>query len=355
MRSGVYARGGRAGRHASAFERIGVLVGMLLLTLPVPSLAGTPDANKPANGIRVQLRPLAYQVPTGQPVRVMFLVENLTDETVTLLVPGTEPQIPPPEMGLPMSHVFSGGSTSGVMVTTESGRQWERPLEYRDAKEAPILLLGPRAIVGTVVDLREHYPAFRTAGAFKITWKPYGGSVEGASVTIHVASRKAVEIETDSGKFVMELFYDDAPNHVANFLDLVRTGFYNGLTFHRLEPGFLIQGGCPRGDGTGLRPDGKKLAAELSSRTHRRGSVSMAIIDDDADSASCQFFISGQEQKDWDGRYTVFGQLSGEESLQTLDKLMAAPTDESGRPRKPLYIRHVRVIEPTQGTVEPVP
>ena len=322
---------------------------------PVAAPASPPDAGRSNPGVRVQLRPLSYQVPTGQPVRVMFLVENSSDETVTLLVPGTDPQIPPPEMGLPISHVFSGGSTSGVMITTESGRQWERPLAYRDAKEAPILLLGPRGSVGTVLDLREHYPALRTAGAFKISWKPYGGSVDGASVTIHVASRKAVEMGTDDGKMTIELFYDDAPNHVANFLDLVKPGFYNGLTFHRLEPGFLMQGGCPKGDGTGLRADGKKLAAEPSPRTHQRGSVSMAIIDDDADSASCQFFVSAKEQKDWDGRYTVFGQLTGDESFQTFDKLMASPVDESGRPRKPLYLRSVRVTDLAPSTAATAP
>lgn len=320
---------------------------------PLSGGTASADPTRANPGIRIQLRPLHYQIPLGQPVRVMFMVENLTDETATLLVPGTQPQIPPADMGLPLSHIFSGGSTSGLTVTTESGRQWERPLEYRDGKEAPILLLGPRAIVGTVLDLREHYPALRAAGAFKITWKPYGGAIEPASVTLQVATRKAVEITTDDGKLTIEMLYDEAPNHVANFLDLVRTGFYNGLTFHRVEPGFLVQGGCPKGDGTGLRPDGRRLAAEPNARTHRRGSVSMAILDDDPESASCQFFISAQEQKDWDGKYTVFGQLTGDESFQTLDRILATPVEEGGRPRRPLYLRSTKIAELPAASPQP--
>ena len=143
---------------------------------------------------------------------------------------------------------------------------------------------------------------------------------------------------------MVRLFYDEAPETVANFLELARSGFYNGLTFHKLHPGIFIQGGDPNGDGTGIRPDGKKLVAERSNRPQTRGTLSMATLKDDPDSASCQFFICNTRVKDWDGKYTIFGQLEGEASYETLDKLMALPTFENHQPKRPIVIRSIRII-----------
>ena len=91
--------------------------------------------------------------------------------------------------------------------------------------------------------------------------------------------------------------------------------------------------------------DGRRIPAEFNNRPHEKGTVSMALLDDDPDSASCQFFICNTRQKDWDGRYTVFGELAGEVALQTLDRLMALPVDDHSRPKQTLYIRAVRVVD----------
>ncbi len=316
-----------------------VLVAWIVVTVLAPPAT---RGGNPVPGILTHLRPVAYRIPIGQPVWVLFAVENTTDEPITLTVPNTRPRIPAPEMGLPISHVFSGQSTSGVAVTTASGRRWERPVGYKASLEAPILILGPRGTVGTTLDLREYYPALRVAGEYRLRWSPYAAEAGNESVVLTIAALKLVKIDTDEGKLTVELFYEEAPNHVANFLELTQSGFYSGKTFHRLEPGYMIQGGCPRGDGTGIRADGKRVSAELNSRLHQKGSVSMALLEDDPDSASCQFFICNTRQKDWDGRYTVFGQLVGEESFETLDRLMAVPVDERGRPVRTLYMRSAR-------------
>jgi cyclophilin family peptidyl-prolyl cis-trans isomerase len=241
--------------------------------------------------------------------------------------------------------LFSGQGHSGVIVTTDTDRKWEKPVGFRQGSEAPILLLAAHASVGKTVDLREYYPALRSAGHFRISWKPYGGSVPEATAVVHVAARKHVELATDEGTLSVEPFYDDAPVNVANFLDLAKSNFYRGLTFHRVEPGYMIQGGCPKGDGTGVRHDGKRIPAEFNQRPHERGSVSMALIADDPDSASSQFFICATRMKEWDGQYTVIGRLVGEASFATLDKLMAVPLDDRGRPRKSLYIRSIRLVD----------
>jgi peptidyl-prolyl cis-trans isomerase B (cyclophilin B) len=293
-------------------------------------------------GVRAEVRPISTQVPTGRPVWVRFSIHNMNDEAVTLQVPGRELTIPSPEVGLPISHILGGNSPAAVTVSAESGRYWDEPLGHRKSAEAPLLLLAPHSTVGATLNMKDYFPALRGAGQYRITWQPYGGMIEAQSAVVTIAPLKYVEIITDTGSMTIRFFYADAPNHVANFLDLVESGFYMGKRFHRIEPGYLLQGGCPRGDGTGIRPDGKRVAAEFHDTPFRKGSVAMALLDDDPDSASCQFFICYTRQKEWDGRYTIFGELIGEQSFETLDQLMATPVDEEGRPTQPLVMRNVR-------------
>lgn len=303
----------------------------------------------PLLDVRAEVRPVSYHFPVGQPVWVRFTIENLSEEPVTLQVPGTEPEIPAPEAGLPLAHIFSGGATAGVTVTTEAGRRWDQPVGHRTASQAPILLVAPRSSVGTTLDLREYFPVLRGAGRFRVEWRPYRGALDANPVVLTIAKLKLCEIVTDAGNMTMRFFYEDAPLHVANFIELAKSGFYSGNAFHRIEPGYFLQGGCPRGDGTGIRLDGKRIPAEFNGHLVDKGTVAMALLDDDPDSASCQFFICNTRQKDWDGRYTVFGELVGEESFATLDRLMTTEVDELGRPLQTLHMRNVRIIDAPSG------
>ncbi len=295
--------------------------------------------------IKPELRPVSYEVPVGQPVWVRFTLRNTADESITLTVPGTEPAIPSPESGLPIEHVFSGGVDSGFSIITSSGRRWEEPSGYRLPTRAPLLIIAPHSSVGITLDLRDYYPALRGAGQYRVTWRPYAGVTGEPTAVINIGQLKRAEILTDEGTLSIRFFYGDAPQHVANFIELVEAGFYNGRLFHRIEQGYFLQGGCPRGDGTGIRPDGKRLRAEFNGHPMRKGTVAMALLDDDPDSGSCQFFICNTRHKDWDGRYTIFGELVGDDSYATLDRLMGAAVDESGRPTRPLYMRTVRIVD----------
>jgi len=125
-----------------------------------------------------------------------------------------------------------------------------------------------------------------------------------------------VIIETDRGKVTLELYLDVAPRTVARFVELVKKGFYNGLTFHRVVPKFLIQGGDPAGDGTG--GSGLPIPAEFSEKKHGTGTVGMARLRD-PDSADSQFYICLEPQPFLDGRYTVFGQVV--DGLDVLPKI----------------------------------
>ncbi|HWP35542.1 MAG TPA: peptidylprolyl isomerase [Thermodesulfobacteriota bacterium] len=107
-------------------------------------------------------------------------------------------------------------------------------------------------------------------------------------------------------RIVIELYPDVAPRTVENFLALVRRGFYDGLTFHRVVPGFVVQGGDPNGDGTG--GPGYAIKAEFNARKHVTGTVAMARAAH-PDSAGSQFYICLAPQPSLDGKYTVFGQV----------------------------------------------
>lgn len=147
----------------------------------------------------------------------------------------------------------------------------------------------------------------------------------------------------------LRFFPDIAPKHVENFLDLAEKGFYNGLSFHRIIKGFMIQGGCPHGTGTGNGP--RRLPAEFSDRPHVVGTLSMARAQN-PNSASCQFFICLDRCDFLDGQYTVFGELADDASRQTLKKIgeVAVRRGESGELSTP-----VETVAMQSVTVQEVP
>ena len=120
------------------------------------------------------------------------------------------------------------------------------------------------------------------------------------------------------GELRIELYPDTASKTVENFTTLAKKGFYDGLKFHRVEPGFVVQGGDPKGDGTG--GPGYKIKAEFNKQKHLRGAVAMARSQD-PDSAGSQFYICFKPAPFLDGQYTVFGQVvSGMEHVDKIQK-----------------------------------
>jgi len=150
------------------------------------------------------------------------------------------------------------------------------------------------------------------------------------------SSEKLVILETNLGTIVIEFFSEDAPNHIDNFIGLTESGFYDGTIFHRIIPGFMIQGGDPNtinGDpntwGTG--GPSTSVNAEFNSIKHNRGIVSMARSAD-PNSGGSQFFIVHKNSNFLDEQYTVFGRIATEESFQTLDKIISVEIGSSDRP-----------------------
>ena len=149
----------------------------------------------------------------------------------------------------------------------------------------------------------------------------------------------------DSGKTIrLELYPEIAPITVENFLDLVNKGFYNGLTFHRIIPGFMIQGGDPSGNGTG--GPGYSIKGEFKSNgvnntmKHERGVISMARAFD-PNSAGSQFFIMHKDAPHLDGEYAAFGKVI--EGLETVDEIASVETGFQDAPVKKVVMEKVEV------------
>lgn len=162
------------------------------------------------------------------------------------------------------------------------------------------------------------------------------------------------EIHTSAGTITVRFFPEKAPNHVKNFIDLASSGFYNGTKFHRIIPGFMIQGGDPNTKsgnpntwGTGDGP--RRLKAEFNDIHHKRGILSMARSSD-PDSASSQFFITVADAGFLDKQYTVFGEvLSG---MDVADKIVSAPRGAQDRPNNPVSIESITIREAKAGEIK---
>ena len=157
-------------------------------------------------------------------------------------------------------------------------------------------------------------------------------------------------LQTDMGDITIKFFYDKAPGHVKNFVDLAASGFYDGTMFHRVIPGFMIQGGDPltkkaedprQPYGTG--GNGKNtVKAEFNDTPHKRGIVSMARASD-PNSASSQFFIVVKDSNFLDGQYSAFGEVTS--GMDTADKIANSPRDSKDRPNSPVRIKKVVLSE----------
>ena len=172
--------------------------------------------------------------------------------------------------------------------------------------------------------------------------------VQGAPKMESKAARQIATIQTSKGTITFELLADLAPEHVKNFADLAQSGFYDGTKFHRVIPGFMIQGGDPNSKtgntaswGMGNGP--RRIKAEFSpveKASHVRGMVSMARSGD-PNSASCQFFIVQQDSKFLDAQYSIFGKvLTG---LEVVDAIANSPRDSGDRPLQNVVLEKVTV------------
>lgn len=161
-----------------------------------------------------------------------------------------------------------------------------------------------------------------------------------ADQKIDANKKYTATIETDAGTMTAELYPKIAPQTVNAFVFLAKEGFYEGVIFHRVIPGFMIQGGDPTGTGTG--GPGYKLKAEFNDLKHDRGVLSMARTND-PNSAGSQFFVMHARSPHLDRQYSGFGKvISGDD---VIDKIANAPKGANDRPTKPVQIKKITIVE----------
>ena len=160
-------------------------------------------------------------------------------------------------------------------------------------------------------------------------------------LTTVVSAQEIAVIETKFGKIGVEFFEDKAPGHVKNFKDLAKKGFYDGTIFHRVIPGFMVQGGDPNTKSDdrsnhGMGGPGYSIKAEFNDTPHKRGILSMARSQD-PNSAGSQFFIVVKDAAFLDGQYTAFGKvLSG---MTVADQIVNAPRDRRDNPNERIEMK----------------
>ncbi len=150
-----------------------------------------------------------------------------------------------------------------------------------------------------------------------------------------------LELKTNHGSIQLDLLPDVAPGHCANLLALAKIGFYDGLKFHRIIDGFMIQGGCPKGTGTG--GPGYSIDAEFNDTPHVEGVLSMARSTD-PNSAGSQFFVCLGTHAFLDGQYTAFGRTTDDTGLDVVRRIGGLETDSQDRPKSPAVIESANLI-----------
>lgn len=160
--------------------------------------------------------------------------------------------------------------------------------------------------------------------------------------------KRLLVLQTKQGTIKLQLFDKLAPKHVANIVKLVNEGFYNGLTFHRVIPGFMIQGGDPNSRDEDLTNDGRgtpgqqTVPAEFSKYQHQRGILSAARTSD-PNSATSQFFIMHQYAPSLDGKYSIYGQVV--EGIEVVDKIVTLPKVKGDNPGKAAEIVKATIVD----------
>jgi peptidyl-prolyl cis-trans isomerase B (cyclophilin B) len=240
-------------------------------------------------------------------------------------------------------------------------------LELTDFSGKVIAAKGSADVsAGQTVDVKSVFPDTANPGTFVLYAVPKGAATAGppkdflgtpavievlsdsqqnpqATVVTHVVPLQYVVMNTDDGAMTEVFYYDSAPHTVANFLDLAAGGFYDGLTFHRVAPGFVIQGGDPLGNGSG--GPGYSVGAEFNNRPHQEGVLSMARASD-PNSAGSQFFIclDYTNTQQLDHQYTAFGKVVA--GMEAVKKIASAP-GSGEKPDHPAAMTTVQVLPVT--------
>ncbi len=271
------------------------------------------------------------------------------DAKVTVEAPSYFVAGQPFRVRLALEAPADGASLEGWQITPAGFLVDGKALAEHGSESALALEAGEKKTID--VDLAK---VLKPKGDFELAWGALPATkvrvleaapkdlkfMDEAATPVAELAKYQVLLATNRGDILLELWPDTAPGHVRNFLDLAYSGFYDGLTFHRVIPGFMIQGGDPEGMGSGGGP--RRLKAEFNPKKHLRGVLSMARSRD-PDSASCQFFIMHADYPALDGSYTGFGQVVT--GMDAVDKIVETPRGQNDKPKEPQVIQRAVVVK----------
>jgi cyclophilin family peptidyl-prolyl cis-trans isomerase len=295
-------------------------VAIAILALAILATAAGSLAAESSLSVRIEVKGRYYRA--GEPVEVRVVLEN----------PGEEP-IPNAE-GTPIVGNLE-------LILEEGNKNAESQPEF-DAATQP-RVFAPGSSITQVIDLVPYFPALAHAGEYQLRYK--AGETESEAIDLSLAPPYNDDLDytatliTEHGEITFELLKDAAPDHVRNFVDLSRRGFYADTLFHVVAKGEMIVGGDKTGDGSGGTD--YFLEPEMSNLPHERGTLS-AVRTVGYDNGS-QFFIGLRRSPQRDGKFTVFGKLiAGEQALAALENV---PT--SGQTTQPFFkpLEDARLIQ----------
>lgn len=231
-----------------------------------------------------------------------------------------------PVLHLALAATLSAAALLGCDTGTQGGTDGTSTPVGGDTKSSAAITIGepPKAVPDPVETSSTEQGA-----------KP-AGDTAAPGATIPKDGEEVAVLDTNQGQIILKFFPAVAPGHVKNFKDLAKKGFYDGVKFHRVIPGFMIQGGDPNTK-TGKGPAGQggpgyTIPAEFNSIKHKRGILSMARTSD-PNSAGSQFFIMHGDSPQLDGAYSAFGQVV--KGMDVVDKIVNLPRDSSDMPTGP--------------------
>jgi len=325
--------------------------------------------------LRAELAPVQKLYFVGEPLLVDFQIVNTSDDPALLRVPYQASAAPAVEAteGLPLEYVFSrkpqGEGMTGrrALVLHAFGDMiYDLGNNVTSPTSAPAdpIIIRPHGQVGCRVDLTKYYPSLTRPGRFYAEWRPCNEALKSSPVELRIMTEEKATIEVrigenkDVDKMELLFFYDKAPNHVENFLDLARHQFYDGTLFHRVIKGFMVQGGDPLTTdpsnkdawGTGRGP--KTLKQEFNDTAFASGILG-AARGPDVNSASCQFYIVTGEASHLTGQYTAFGKLADQASLKVAEKISKVAVGQRDRPNAPVKIERITVEPVRPATTQP--
>jgi cyclophilin family peptidyl-prolyl cis-trans isomerase len=277
----------------------------------------------PPGELQAAFVPARLTASPGDPLRAELRIQNIGLGPAMLASPLAVHDVLRAETmdGKPLKPVSQpAGDAAG-------GQPWKLPDRWEPGARSEFVLF-----------LQVWFPDIANPGAYRIVWSHPSFSAT-PPLEVEIVAQSTATLQTNFGDIVLRFHPEDAPKTVENFIKLAKSGYYDGLPFHRIIPGFMMQGGCPKGDGTG--GPGYTIKAEFNKRKHVAGTVSMARTSD-PDSAGSQFFICFATAAHLDGQYTAFAEVT--QGLDVVKKIEPVGSS-SGRPSQKVVMNKVIIHE----------